>query len=426
MSVIKSAQRKSLSGIIKAIEKGANINEISHDGKNALHYAVKARCSQIVKFLVENGININIKDNDGKTALYYTIEYYNSSNNHNKEMFKNMMLYLVENGAKDELLTYNYKDEYEKYKNAKNLNQDKPLLVTPFNQSKNSILKFSHHRSFKKLKESVRKGANINEINSLGKNALFHAVSVNRIDRVNIVKYLIEKGINLNLKDKDGKTALMHCNDPKINKILIDNGVNINEVDNKGKNALFYRNDPETVKHLIDNGINVNLKDKDGKTALTFCSDAKTIKILLENGAKPNLQNIYRRMSSLMFQDGLDALKTLLEYGANPNLQCANGSTVLSICFDNYKKFSHVTSYFDIVLKLLECGADIDLVQNDEAKNALKKIYDENIVSIRLKKAKERSDVLREELIAKYYAPENIEKWGVAYDKPFDEIQEIM
>ena len=42
------------------------------------------------------------------------------------------------------------------------------------------------------------------------------------------------------------------------------------------------------------------------------------------------------------------------------------------------------------------------------------------------KKSKDRSNFLREELIAKYMSPENIEKWGLAYNKPFDEIIEIM
>jgi hypothetical protein len=41
-------------------------------------------------------------------------------------------------------------------------------------------------------------------------------------------------------------------------------------------------------------------------------------------------------------------------------------------------------------------------------------------------KSKERSDLLREDLVMKYYSPENIEKWGLKFNKPFDEVQEIM
>jgi hypothetical protein len=33
---------------------------------------------------------------------------------------------------------------------------------------------------------------------------------------------------------------------------------------------------------------------------------------------------------------------------------------------------------------------------------------------------------LKEELVAKYYSPENIEKWSVTYNKPFDEVIEVM
>jgi ankyrin repeat protein len=429
MSVIKSAQQKSLSGIIKAVKKGANINELSHDGKNALYYAVKAQRILMAKYLIENGINVNTKDNDGKTALYYASEIYDKfSYNHGySKDSKNIMLYLVENGAKDTHSSFIYKDEYEKYKKSKKLNQAKPLVVTPFKQAKNSILKFSQNRSVKKMKTAFRKGADINEINSLGKNALFHAVNYNSI---NMVKFLIERGINVNLKDKEGKTVLMSCYNPKILEILIDSGVSINEVDNKGRNALFYKNNPETIKHLIDNSIDVNLQDKNCETTLMLCRCEKSIKILLENGANPNLQNKDGR-TSLMNQYKLESIKTLLEKGANPNLKNKYDSTALTIFFEEYttnKKcpWGNPKNYFDIVLTLLDYEADIDLVQNNKDKNELKKIYNENIVSVRLKKSKERSDLLREELTAKFHSPENIEKWSVYLNKPFDEVIEVM
>jgi hypothetical protein len=41
-------------------------------------------------------------------------------------------------------------------------------------------------------------------------------------------------------------------------------------------------------------------------------------------------------------------------------------------------------------------------------------------------KPKERSDVLREELIAKYHSPENIEQWSIYLHKSFDETIEVM
>jgi ankyrin repeat protein len=428
MSVIKSAQRKSLSGIIKAVKKGANINELSSDGKNALHYAVKAQRILMAKYLIENGININKKDEYGNTALYYASKIYNkfSHNQDYSKESKNIMLYLVENGAKDKHSSFIYEDEYEKYKTSKNLNQAKPLAVTPFKRAKNSILKFSQNCSFKKMRDTVRKGADVNEINSLGKNALFQAVSANRI---NIVNYLIEKGINVNLKDKEGKTALMYCHNPKIAKILIDKGININEVDNSGRNyVLMYNGDEKIIKYLIDNGININLQDKNGKTALMYRSNEKVVKTLLVNGANVNLQDKEGK-TALMYNE--QNIKNLLDNGANINLKDKDGNTALSIYFyksEKEKKYIYGYSkfYFDIVLTLLDYEADIDLVQNNESKNALKKIYNENIVSIRIKQAKERSNILREELIAKYYSPENIEKWGVAYGKDFDEIQEIM
>jgi hypothetical protein len=42
------------------------------------------------------------------------------------------------------------------------------------------------------------------------------------------------------------------------------------------------------------------------------------------------------------------------------------------------------------------------------------------------KRHKSRCDLLREELIAKYWRPENIEKWSITYNKDFDEVIDIM
>jgi hypothetical protein len=42
------------------------------------------------------------------------------------------------------------------------------------------------------------------------------------------------------------------------------------------------------------------------------------------------------------------------------------------------------------------------------------------------KRHKVRCDLLKEDLIKKYYSPENIEKWSITYNKDFDEIQDIM
>ena len=69
------------------------------------------------------------------------------------------------------------------------------------------------------------------------------------------------------------------------------------------------------------------------------------------------------------------------------------------------------SEYFEM-LKYLD---EIDFGLDNEELNFLLKL-----------KSKEQSDLLREELIAKYHSPENIEQWSVYYNKPFDEVIEIM
>ena len=67
-------------------------------------------------------------------------------------------------------------------------------------------------------------------------------------------------------------------------------------------------------------------------------------------------------------------------------------------------------------------------------KNYNNKVYSPNDIKFynicytkyMFEKCKERSDLLREGLIQKYHSPENIEQWSVYYNKPFDEVIEIM
>jgi ankyrin repeat protein len=198
---------------------------------------------------------------------------------------------------------------------------------------------------------------------------LFTAIKNNELDKV--TKLITEGKIDVNIKHPDDycyadTPLLCACAYKKIEiiKFLIENGANLNDKDLEEGNTVLIHAFPDidTVRLLIDNGADVNSKNKSKETALIYLSE-----IL-------NIERLHKKSKE----------------------DC-----------------------FNIIKLLIDRGADINhLLDNKDNNYILKKYY--------MSKAKETSNLLREELIAKYYCPENIEKWSITYNKPFDEIQDIM
>eukprot|EP00833_Pecoramyces_ruminatium_P008856 jgi/Orpsp1_1/1182888/evm.model.c7180000083072.1 len=109
------------------------------------------------------------------------------------------------------------------------------------------------------------------------------------------IKNLIKLGIDINNKNRDGDSPLtIVCKNKnieiiekiKIIKYMLDNGANINIKDRYDLTPLMiacYFNNIKLVKFLIDSNSNINFKNKDGDTAITIarCFNNKDIIELL-------------------------------------------------------------------------------------------------------------------------------------------------
>jgi ankyrin repeat protein len=173
--------------------------------------------------------------------------------------------------------------------------------------------------------------------------------------------------------------------------------------------------DIEMIELLLKKGANMEFKHNFGlsplSTAILF-GHTETVKFLLEKGANIEAKDKYGDTALIRAICGgyTEIVKLLLEKGANIKFKDKYGYTPLKSALGR--------RYTEIVKLLLDRGADIDNLGKRDNDYILKNYY--------IPKAKERSEVLKEELIKKYYSPENIEKWSLAYNKDFDEVQDLM
>lgn len=256
-------------------------------------------------------------------------------------------------------------------------------------------------------------GADPNSIDGRNERPLGYAVSHENPESI---KLLLEKGADINAYTRWGSYlhgAAGYCNLEAV-KIFLSLGQDVNlpnddgntplhlmniGVANKGIDKIFpvdeqteEEHDPGTPARrckdvsaiLISNGANIMARNNNGDTplhtAVRSC-ELETVTLLIEKGADVNAENKYGRtpLHWAAYWNHEDKAKMLIQYGAVINPEAPNKSTPLhSTIFSPNGKYA----FFDIVLMrnldsidkpsnillfLLEHGADIEAVQPEES-----------------------------------------------------------
>ena len=222
--------------IAALVENGANVNLPNSRGNTALHTAIegfmhpsfddeqfvrdKEQLVLVVQALLDNGANVNLQNHDGNTALMLAMEGYHPT----------QVVQILTDLTEDIDLTNNEGDTAL-------------LLACDFPQATDIIL---------------RKHAQVNFRDALGRTALHRAASSRNVD---VVQLLISSNADASLQDNEDMTPLhvaatgprehvfpVHISkdrdyelqyDLAIATILIENGVDIDLQDSKGRTALF-------------------------------------------------------------------------------------------------------------------------------------------------------------------------------------------
>lgn len=157
------------------IRLGARIDE---GYENALFYALENYDN--TKFLLELGLNVNSANTFDKTPLFYAIEFKR----------KDIVSLLLEYGTD---VNKKYINDNEKLALSANIGGNTPYFITFCaleHTSKNVLMHAAAYGDVEILKMLVAKGADINEIDDLGFNALDFALAANQKDNANYLQSL--------------------------------------------------------------------------------------------------------------------------------------------------------------------------------------------------------------------------------------------
>lgn len=210
---------------------------------------------------------------------------------------------------------------------------------------------FSKTDELAKIKLFIENGADINNVDIYGENALF-----SQSFSIENTSYLLEKGINVNQRNTKGENVLdnlhfhhdydeaiaelyikygidYHYVNPKTQRnalftldhqkslFLVKHGINIHQVDSYGRNMLFYLRSNEKdgslqlLNEIIKQGININQVDQWGRNALFESgADIEKARLLLEAGINVN-QVDEKGNSALEYTYWEDNEKLLFSYG---------------------------------------------------------------------------------------------------------------
>ncbi|TCI93511.1 ankyrin repeat domain-containing protein [Tenacibaculum sp. M341] len=226
----------------------------------------------------------------------------------------------------------------------------------------------------------TQKGNDVNKITHDGRTYIFWAAYSNRLD---LVKYLIEKGAKLDVIDSHGYTALNFAivsgvKNTKLFDYLIGAGANLQkDKDLNGANALLLMipslNDLTMVDYFTAKGLSIKDTDANGNGAINYAAkegNKKLIDLLIEKGlpfkeVNKNGGNAFllATRGSRKGYNSLDFFKYLEKIDINPNITNKQGLTPLhNISYRN--KDIATFNYF------INKGVNVDQ-QNEEGNTAL-------------------------------------------------------
>lgn len=213
--LIEAGKKGDLTAVKKAIEEGAKVNSRTRGGELVLCEAAACEKLDLVKWLVEDGkADVNLKNNSGYTAL--TLATTNE--------YEEIVGYLVAKSSLETIEAAMAEGMESMASNEIREILEKKLTIfgdSPQVSALNGLIWSTQLGYVVKVKEYLKKGADVNKKNSAGASALLKAVGFTNADdeksksaKLEIAKFLIEEAkADIEITNERGFNALMEAVD---------------------------------------------------------------------------------------------------------------------------------------------------------------------------------------------------------------------
>ncbi|WP_341812896.1 ankyrin repeat domain-containing protein [Wolbachia endosymbiont (group A) of Cephus spinipes] len=341
------------------LDEGAVIESQDKDNKKPLHLAVDANRLSVVKLLLDRGASVNVTDMNSQTPLGLAT--------------KGNMIEILKKAELDQGLLINAR--------GGNLDKVKDLIAQGANLETNDNTALHNACSnghLKVVEYLIDKGASLKAKNKDGKIPLELAEQKGYTDIVEILKQTqlnldrelliavekedlgkvkdnIRRGANVNAQSRLGWASVFWAiqkNNLNIVKLLVNNGADINAKDNESWMPLHWAvqlGSLDVVKYFVERGANINALTADGRTSLELAVQKNCVDTI-EFLKKAQLDLDKGLLTAV--QDGdLNKVEGLANRGASLDTKDNNDWTLLH--------FAASSNKFDIVKFLLDKNANI-------------------------------------------------------------------
>ncbi|KAK7476821.1 hypothetical protein BaRGS_00031903 [Batillaria attramentaria] len=219
-----------------------------------------------------------------------------------------------------------------------------------------------------------------------------------RINDVQNVRDLVEKGVGVNCKGEEGETPLHEackggCTD--LFKILLSKGARIEAKDSGGMTPLHWacrHGKQESVNALLVKGADVNAQTNKGATALHFVCEQGLVSLLetLLNAGGSTAATDSDGLTPLHWacrSGKLDAVRRLLHNGADVNVRGSDGKTPFHIACQHGQD--------EVLTILLEKGYNFEM-KDERGMTALRWACENDISALKKQLLDKRADIFAE------------------------------
>ncbi len=287
--------------VVEYIRLGIDVNRANTWGETPLHIAAYNDRPATTELLLNSGAQINAKNSQGETPLWAAARY-GCLDALSMLLQKGAKINTCSNAGMSALLASRIfnNDAYQ-------------MLIAKAKTTDYSDLTIESLVGYRTdLREMIKNGASVDEVNSYGWNPL--QISVRNPNWRGGFDYL-------------AVTMIDYSGNLEVLSPLGDNLLNLAAMGG----------DHWTIRHLIKKGVKVNNQNKQGETPLIQLfqyGNSSWVPLLLENGANPRLQD-KNGWTPLMYAVrhwyGWDTLNRLLEAGSDLKAVNKDGKTALDI-----------------------------------------------------------------------------------------------